>query len=102
LFKNQIFVSLLITFWHYTYLIGGVVLIGGQSGKTILDTLYELTSISGTWTEIDSKLKIPRRTFAAWPILSRLLSDCSLGEIFFYNIFCCSFISLTFETNSNF
>jgi hypothetical protein len=73
---------LLKTFWHYTYLIGGVVLIGGQSGNTILDALYELTSISGTWTEIDSKLKIPRRNFAAWPTLSRLLSDCSLGDIF--------------------
>jgi hypothetical protein len=85
---------------HYTYLIGGVVLIGGQSGNTILDKVYELTSISGIWIEIDSKLKIPRRNFAAWPILSRLLSDCSLGDIFFYNIFCCSFITLTFETIS--
>jgi hypothetical protein len=67
---------------HNTYLIGGVVLIGGQSGNTILDTLYKLTSISGTWIEIDSKLKIPRRNFAAWTIPSQFLSDCALGEIF--------------------
>jgi hypothetical protein len=85
---------------HYLYLTGGVVLIGGQSGNSILDTIYELTSISGTWIEIDSKLKIPRRYFAAWTISSLLLSDCSLGDIFFYNIFCCSFITLTFETIS--
>ncbi len=65
-------------------LIGGVVLIGGQSGNKILDTIYKLTSISGTWTEIDSRLKIPRRHFAAWTISSHLLSDCSLGGIIFY------------------
>jgi hypothetical protein len=81
---------------HNIIPIGGVVLIGGQSGNTILDTLYELTSISGTWTEIDSKLKIPRRNFAAWPILSRLLSDCSLGDIFFYSISFSSFITSNF------
>jgi hypothetical protein len=86
---------------HYIYFTGGVVLIGGQSGNSILDKLYELTSISGTWTENDSKLQIPRRNFAAWTISSLLLSDCSLGDIFFYNIFCCSFITLTFETISN-
>jgi hypothetical protein len=76
---------------HYIFLTGGVVLIGGQSGNTILDTLYELTSISGTWTEIDSRLKIPRRSFAAWTISSQLLSDCALGDIFFFNISCSSF-----------
>jgi hypothetical protein len=64
-------------------LIGGVVLIGGQSGNQILDKLYELTSISGTWTKIESKLKIPRRNFAAWSISSNLLSDCSSGKITF-------------------
>jgi hypothetical protein len=68
--------------------IGGVVLIGGQSGNKILDTIYKLTSLSGTWTEIDSRLKIPRRHFAAWAISSHLLSDCALGDKFFYNIFC--------------
>jgi hypothetical protein len=73
---------LVLIFLHYTYLIGGVILIGGQSGNSILDTLYELTSISGKWIEIDSKLKIPRRNFAAWTISSQLLSDCSLGDFF--------------------
>jgi hypothetical protein len=73
-------------------------LIGGQSGNQIVDTLYKLTSISGTWIKIDSKLKIPRRNFAAWTISSHLLSDCSLGDIFFFNISCHSFITLTFET----
>ena len=57
-------------------------MIGGQSGNSILDTLYKLTSISGKWIEIDSKLKIPRRNFAAWTISSHLLSDCSLGDFF--------------------
>ncbi len=56
-------------------------MIGGQSGNKILDTLYKLTSISGTWTKIDSKLSIPRRNFAAWTIISDLISDCLLGEI---------------------
>jgi hypothetical protein len=91
---------LVIIFFHYINPTGGVVLIGGQSGNTILDTLYKLTSISGTWIEIDSKLKIPRRNFAAWTIPSQLLSDCSVGEIFFYNISCSSFITLPFETIS--
>jgi hypothetical protein len=87
---------------HYINRTGGVVLIGGQSGNTILDTLYELTSISGTWREIDSKLKIPRPNFAAWTMSSHLLSDCSLGEIFFYSISSSSFVASNFETNSNF
>jgi len=54
-------------------------LIGGQTGNEILNTLYELTSISGTWTKIDSKLKIPRRNFASWTVPSNLLSDCTTG-----------------------
>jgi hypothetical protein len=62
-------------------------LIGGQSGNKILNTLYELRSISETWTEIDSKLKIPRRNFASWTIPSHLLADCSLGEIIFINVY---------------
>jgi hypothetical protein len=99
---NQIFVELVKKNFHYINPTGGVVLIGGQSGNSILDKLYELTSISGTWTEIDSKLKIPRRNFAVWTIPSHLLSNCSLGEIFFYNISCSSFIISNFETNSNF
>jgi hypothetical protein len=73
---------LVIIFLHNIIPIGGVVLIGGQSGNLILDTIYKLTSISGTWTDIDSKLKIPRRNFALWKISSHLISDCSLGEIF--------------------
>jgi len=60
-------------------------LIGGQSGNTILDTLYELTSISGTW-KIVSKLQIPRCNFASWTITTNLLSDCSVGEIMSYAI----------------
>jgi hypothetical protein len=79
---NQILVELVIIFIYYINPTGGVVLIGGQSGNTILDKVYKLTSISGTWTEIDSKLKIPRRNFAAWTISSHLLSDCSLGDFF--------------------
>ena len=75
---------MVIIFLHYIYLIGGVVLIGGQSGNSILDKLYELTSISGTWTENDSKLQIPRRNFASWTITTNLLSDCSIGEIMSY------------------
>jgi hypothetical protein len=72
-------------------------LIGGQSGNKILDTLYKLTSISGTWTKIDSKLSIPRRNFAAWTIISHFRSDCLLGETICYNTSCSSFITPNFE-----
>ncbi len=84
---NPIFLKFVLIFLHQTYLTGGVVLIGGQSGNTILNTLYKLTSISETWTEIDSKLKIPRRNFASWTIPSHLLADCYIGEIIFFNVY---------------
>jgi hypothetical protein len=68
------------------YLTGGVILIGGQSGNKLLDTLYELKSISGSWKEVFSKLKIPRRNFASWTVPSDLLLDCTSGVCFMYLI----------------
>ncbi len=59
--------------------IGGVILIGGQTGHKILNTLFKLTCISGTWTKIEYKLKIPRHNFASWTMPSNLLSDCTTG-----------------------
>ncbi len=67
-------------------LTGGIILIGGQSGNQILDTLYELTSISGTWNEIVSKLKIPRRNLASWTVPSDFLLDCTSGECFLFEV----------------
>ena len=72
------------------YKIGGVILIGGQSGNIILDTLYKLTSISGTWTLMNSKLKVPRRNFASWAISRNMLTDCLPGVFFcllLYSVF---------------
>ena len=62
---------------------GGVILIGGQSGNKILDAIYELKSIAGTWKEIVPKLKIPRRNFASWIIPSDFFYDCSTGLWYF-------------------
>ncbi len=66
------------------YLIGGVILIGGQSGNKILDSLYELTSVCGSWKEMASKLKMPRRNLASWTIPTHLVSECSRGVNFFF------------------
>ena len=73
------------------YKIGGVILIGGQSGNIILDTLYKLTSISGTWTLMNTKLKVPRRNFASWAVSRNMFTDCLPGVRFFclllYSVF---------------
>jgi hypothetical protein len=40
-------------------------LVGGQSGNTILKSLYELSGISGSWKEMIARLNEPRRYLVA-------------------------------------
>ncbi len=64
---------------------GGVVLVGGQSGTVILDTLYRLSSLgpeSGTgsgsgskWEKMEQRLKMPRRFHTALMVPTSM-TDC--------------------------
>jgi hypothetical protein len=61
------------------YLLGGVILVGGQSGNTILKSLYELSGISGSWKEMIARLYEPRRYLVALTISDILVVDCTSG-----------------------
>jgi hypothetical protein len=59
--------------------LGGVILIGGQSGNTILDTLYELKGFSSNWKKMPVHLETPRRFHIAFTVSSDVISECSAG-----------------------
>jgi hypothetical protein len=72
---------------------GGVVLVGGQSGTVILDTLYRLSSLgpeSGTgsgsgskWEKMEQRLKMPRRFHTALMVPTSM-TDCQTERTNYY------------------
>ena len=79
---------------------GGVVLVGGQSGHIILDTLYYLGSVDAVWKRMSQHLLSPRR-FHATLMVSSSLTNCSTGyKILKTDIFN-NFISNSFWSGRN-
>ena len=62
---------------------GGVVLIGGQSHQTILNTLYYLPSVDTEWVIMKQKLKTPRRFHSALMVPDSI-THCSPGIEFIF------------------
>ena len=57
---------------------GGVVLIGGQSGPTILNTLYYLPRLDADWVMMSQQLKTPRR-FHSSLMIPNSITNCHKG-----------------------
>jgi len=60
---------------------GGVILVGGQSGHTLLDSLYHLPSINNGWITMTQQLKTPRRFHVA-VMVPNTITYCSTGVNF--------------------
>ena len=56
----------------------GIVLVGGQSGHTLLNTIYYLPNVNANWKEMTQKLVTPRRYHNAF-LVPTLITSCSLG-----------------------
>jgi hypothetical protein len=63
----------------------GVVLVGGQSGFKILDTLYYLSSVNSKWTELAQRLRSPRR-FHTSLMVPNFIANCTTGIITFLEL----------------
>jgi hypothetical protein len=66
-------------FYYYNFLGEGVILIGGQSGNEILDSLYELKGLSSSWRKLPQHLKTPRRFHIALSIPAEIVTECFAG-----------------------
>jgi len=64
---------------------GGVVLIGGQSRHTILNTIYYLPNAYSEWLEMTQKLVTPRRYHTSI-LVPKSISSCSLGRFYLYHL----------------
>ena len=72
--------------------LGGVLLVGGQSGNTILGSLYWLKSTRDKWELLKQKLETPRRYHIALNLPSSVVTSCwstgtFLAEMFVVGIF---------------
>ncbi len=58
---------------------GGVILVGGQSGQTLMDTLYHLPKVDSKWLVMKQQLKAPRRFHIAL-MVQNSVTNCSTGN----------------------
>ena len=56
--------------------LGGVLLVGGQSGNTLLGSIYRLKSTSEKWELLKQKLETPRRYHIALNLPSSVVTSC--------------------------
>jgi hypothetical protein len=72
-------ISHLIVFASHSnhFSLGGVLLVGGQSGNTILGSLYWLKSANEKWELLKQKLETPRRYHIALTLPSSVVTSCS-------------------------
>ena len=62
---------------------GGVILVGGQSGHTLLDTLYYLPRVDTEWVAMAQQLRTPRRFHIAL-MVPKSIANCSTGKPIFF------------------
>ncbi len=61
----------------------GVVLVGGQSGSTLLRTIFHLSNSNSEWKEMTQKLMTPRR-FHTSILVPESITSCNLGNFSWY------------------